>query len=287
MFNSGMMGPSLADIAAVTRNGNNNDGFGNGGWWAWIIIMAMFGWGGEGFGWGGNRNCGGRSGGAANSDTHVIESTLQRGFDTQTVINKLDGINSGLCSLGYDQLAQMNGINGNVTTVGYNIERAIQADTVANMQNQWALSRQISDCCCEDRMATKDLQYTMATDTCALKNEVHQTGDSIVNTINWNSRNLSDAIKDGFAEMQRQNDARYIASLERQLNNCDRDSALQRTANYIINTVDPRSQPAYLTCNPNTGMVFPNMTQNAIPVQLNGNNCGCNNGCGSCCGNNF
>ena len=284
MFNSGMMmGPSLADIAAVTGNNRNNDGaWGDGGWWwAWIIMMAMWGWGGNGFGWGGN--------GGNQLDTTALEAALQRGFDNQTVINKLDGINNGLCSLGYDQLAQMNGINSNVTTVGYNIERAIQADTVANMQNQWALSRQIADCCCENRMATKDLQYTMATDTCALKNEVHQTGDAIQQSINWNSRNLTDTINAGFAAIQRQNDQRYIAELERKLNECDRDSALQRTANYIINTVDPRTQPAYLTCNPNTGMVFPNMQQNAIPVQLSGNcgcnsSCGCNNGCGC---NNF
>lgn len=276
MFNSGMMAsPSLADIAAVTGNRNDEDGFGNGGWWAWFLIAMMWGWFGNGNGGWGN---------GGNGNTTALDAALQRGFDTQTIINKLDGINNGICSLGYDQLAQMNGINGNITTVGYNIERAIQQSEVNDMQNQWALSRQLADCCCENRMATKDLQYTMATDTCALKTEVHQTGDNIINTINWNSRNLGDAIKDGFAEMQRQNDQRYIASLERQLNNCDRDAALQGTASYIINAVNPRTQPAYLTCNPNTGMVFPNMTQNAIPVQFNGNgNCGCNNGCG--CGN--
>lgn len=283
MFNSAMMAPSLADIAAVTGNRNNNGWGDGGGWWAWIILFAMFGWGGEGFGWGGNRN------GGANSTTAAIDASLQRGFDTQTIINKLDGINNGLCSLGYDQLAQMNGINSNVTTVGYNIERAIQADTVANMQNQWALSRQLGDCCCENRMATKDLQYTMATDTCALKNEIHQSGDAVQQAINWNSRNLSDAINAGFDRLERQNDQRYIAELERRLNNCDRDSALQGTASYIINSINPRTQPAYLTCNPNTGMVFPNMTQNAIPVQLNNNGCGCNNGCNNGCGccNNF
>ena len=33
MFNGNCNGLSLADIAAVTRN-NNNDGFGDGGWWA-------------------------------------------------------------------------------------------------------------------------------------------------------------------------------------------------------------------------------------------------------------
>lgn len=41
MFNSN--GPSLADIAAVTGN-RNNDGFGEGnGWWILIILFAIFG----------------------------------------------------------------------------------------------------------------------------------------------------------------------------------------------------------------------------------------------------
>ena len=40
MFNGNAM-PSLADIAAVTGNGRNNDGmWGGDGWWA-IIIFAM------------------------------------------------------------------------------------------------------------------------------------------------------------------------------------------------------------------------------------------------------
>lgn len=50
MFNMGSA-PSLADIAAVTKDGNG-DGWGNGnGWWVLIILFAIFG--GWGNGWGG------------------------------------------------------------------------------------------------------------------------------------------------------------------------------------------------------------------------------------------
>ena len=53
MFN-GSNSPSLADIAAVTGNGRNNDGmWGGDGWWAIIIFAMIFGWGGFGNGWGG------------------------------------------------------------------------------------------------------------------------------------------------------------------------------------------------------------------------------------------
>ena len=59
MFN-GNASLSLADIAAVTGNGRNNDGmWGGDGWWAIIIFAMIFGWGGfGGNGWGGNGGMG-------------------------------------------------------------------------------------------------------------------------------------------------------------------------------------------------------------------------------------
>lgn len=76
MFNMGSA-PSLSDIAAVTKDGNG-DGWGNGnGWWVLIILFAIFG--GWGNGWGGQGRNG--EGCATNGD-------LQRGFDTQSILNK-------------------------------------------------------------------------------------------------------------------------------------------------------------------------------------------------------
>ena len=142
MFNNGV---SLADIAAVTGNNRDNDGmWGNGAWW--IVILLIFGWGGfGGNGWGGN--------GAGNGYT---DAAIQRGFDNQAVLSKLDGINNGICSLGYDQLAQMNGINTNILQTGFGIQQAINADTVSGMQNTNAIqstltnmAAQNASCCCE------------------------------------------------------------------------------------------------------------------------------------------
>lgn len=271
---SGNMGPSLADIAAVTGNRNNGDGMfgGNNGWWVLIILFAIFG------GWGNNGYGNGNGGGSA----QFTDAALQRGFDTQTVINKLDGISNGICSLGYDQLAQMNGIQNTVMQTGWNLQQAINGDTVANMQNTNALSRQLSECCCENREAIAQVRYDMATDTCALRNEIHQTGDAIIQNNNNNFRALNDTIRDGFTALAMNQKDQQIAELQMKLNACDRDSALQGTAAYIINNVAPRSQPAYLTCNPNTGMVFP-QSMNGYGWN-NGGCCNNNNGCGCNCG---
>ncbi len=78
--------PSIADNAAVTRNDRN--GWGNAdGWWILIILFALFG------GWGNGFN--GIGGGSRNT-TDVIDATLQRGFDNQSVMNKLNGIEQGI-----------------------------------------------------------------------------------------------------------------------------------------------------------------------------------------------
>lgn len=283
MFNVGGSSPSLADIAAVTGNERNNDGWGNGmgGWWVLIILLALFG----GFGgWGNNRNNGG--GNACDTGTTIImpaggygmggygtgfaEAAVQRGFDNQAVITKLDGINSGICGLGYDQLAQMNGINTNIMQASFGLQNQIQQNTVAGMQNTNALQAQLSDCCCENRAAIAQVRYDMATDTCALKNEVHQTGDAIIQNQTAGFQMLNNTIRDGFTELRMEQKDQYIAQLENQLNKCDLNSALQGTASYIINTVRPTAIPSYDVPNPYTGCCGNNYS---------GCGCGNNNGC--------
>lgn len=259
--------PSVADIAAAFPNRGNNDGNGwggDGGWWVIVLLLAM--WGGfGGNGWGGNNR---------NTSSDFTDAALQRGFDNQTVISKLDGINSGLCSLGYDQLAQMNGITQTVMQTGFGIQQAIQADTIANMQNTNALSTQFADCCCKTQSAIKDLQFANAQEACAIKTQIHETGDAIIQSNNWNFRDLNDSIRNGFAEMQRQNDMRYIAELERKVNTAERQSELSNLYNNLTAYLAPPARPAYLACNPQTGSIWPQ------------GGCGCNSGCNNncCCG---
>lgn len=267
--------PSLADIAAVTGN-RNNDGFGDGnGWWILIILFALMG----GYGYGG---FGGGFGGGAGQGFYDTNAALQRGFDTQAIISKLDGINGGICSLGYDQLAQMNGINTNVLQTGFGIqnainnstfglERSINADTVANMQNTNALSRQLSDCCCENRAAIAQVRYDMSTDTCALRNEIHQTGDAIMQNQNNGFNMLNQTIQNGFTGLAMAQKDQQIAELTAKLNACDRDSALQGLGTYLINNLNPQAKPAWIVQNPNCC--------SAVPVTIANQGCGCNNGC--------
>ena len=125
----GSYAPSVADIAAIDGNRNNcYDGFG-GGWWAWIIMLALFGgFGNRGFGWGNGFN------GGNSCCTPATCAEVQNGFNNANVQSMLNGIENGICSLGYDQLNQMNGINQNIMQTGFGLQQAINNMTVAQMQ---------------------------------------------------------------------------------------------------------------------------------------------------------
>ena len=117
-----------------------NGGFGWGGDWStWIILFLIWGAFGNG-GWG-NGFGGFRDGCCAPATC----SDLQAGFNNQAVTNKLNGLENGIASLGYDQLAQMNGINTNILNTGFGIQNAIQQGTVAGIQNTNAIQTQLSN----------------------------------------------------------------------------------------------------------------------------------------------
>lgn len=249
--------------------GGNNDGFGNDGWWAWILFAMLFGWGNNGnWGWGNN------GGGGA---TATIDASLQRGFDTQAILGKLDRLGDGLCSLGYDQLAQINGVNSNIFQTGAGLQQSITQAQIADMQSFNALSRQISDCCCKNENQIAQLKFDMATSDCSIKTLMNQ----LVQQLMWGQQNgirdLSDLIRNEFCALRNEQKDALIADLRSQLNNCGRDNALQNLFRQLVDTLQPTPTPAYPACNPRG-------VGNWAAAVLSGNGCGFNNN--NCCGNN-
>lgn len=247
MFNSS---PSLADIAAVT-GGNRNDGaWGDGGWWVLIIPFALFGgWGGYGFG--GN-------GGGGYTATAATQADIQRGFDNSAVISKLDGITNGLCDGFY-------AVNNGMLTGFNSIQQAINADTVAEMQNANAIQSQLANCCCETREAIQGVNFNMAQNTCALQNTMNNNTRDIIDSQNAGTRAILDYLcQDKIATLQAENnDLRLAASQDRQ--NALLTTAMTAQTNHIISAVNPSPIPAYQVPNPNTYIPY---------------GCGCNTGCG-------
>lgn len=280
MFNTGMTG-----ILPVMNVDGNNDGWGNGGgWWAWILILALFGWGGNGFGWGANRN-----GNGCCCNNGQVEASIQRGFDNQTVVNKLNGLENGICSLGYDQLNQMNGINNTVQQTGWNLQQTMNQNALAQMQRDFAAQQQASDCCCENRVGQMNIINQMDRNTCAMTNTMNVNTRDIIDSYNNGMRSISDQINAGFTNLRIQGLEQENRRLESALNRCDRDSALLALGNSIVDRVSPCSRPAYLTCNPNTGNVFPQsgMDQWQVYNERYGRGGCCQTQCDPCCNRGF
>ena len=240
MFNSAA--PSIADIAAVT-DGNRNSGWANGdGWWVLIILFALFGGWGRGGAFGGFGGSGYEGGFCAPATC----AELQNGFNNQAVTNKLNSLENGICSLGYDQLAQMNTINQNITNTGYQIQNAIQQDTIAGMQQSNALQSQLADCCCENRQAIAQVRYDMATNACSITNAIANAARDITDNQNANYRALHDEFVQ--SQMDAKNDR--IAELQSQVQALNLAQSQANQNQYLISQLRPCPQPAYITCNP-------------------------------------
>ena len=252
---------NCASIPLVANIDGNNGGWADGGWlWIIVVFALLFGWGNGGFGGFGGNNGGGYVATAA------TQADIQRGFDNSAVISKLDGISNGLCdgfyAMNNSMLTGFNGINTNIMQTGYGIQQAINADTVANMQNTNALQSQLANCCCETREAIQGVNYNLATNTCALQNTMNNNTRDIIDSQNAGFRSILDYLcQDKIATLTAENnDLRRAASQDRQ--NALLTSAMSAQTNQIINAVNPAPIPAYTVPNPNAYY-----------------GCGCNTGC--------
>lgn len=261
MFNNGTA-PSLADIAAVTGNKNGDNAWGDGGY-LWLIVFVLFfafgGWGNNGWN-NGNSN-----------DRTATQGDLQRGFDTEAILGKLDGVTNGL-SDGFYAMNTTAMSNANA------LQNAIQQATMANMQNTNAVQSQIAQCCCDNRLeslqnanATQNMVssgfanigYQMATDTCAVTNAITQQTQEIMQNCNANYRALHDELVQAQMEAKDAKIAEQASAI--QALNLAASQAAQNT--YLINALKPAPIPSFPAAN------------------LYGGLYGTNTGCAGCTGN--
>lgn len=198
-------------LGNMMNNGRNNGGFGNdGGIWAIILIIALCG----GFN---NGNGGIFGNGGSSETTAALDASLQRGFDTQSIISKLDGLSNGVCSLGYDQLNQMNGLSNTVRQTGTDLSQSIQNLMVTLMQQGFAQSTQVQQCCCNIENLLQQANYNRQADTCEITTAIKDAVREITANDNANYRQLHDEN----VAIQMQGKDAQIAELTAKLNRCD------------------------------------------------------------------
>ena len=122
-----------------------------GGAW-WLILLFLFlGFGGNGFGFGGNNA--------------AVGADVQRGFDQSTVMNGINGLESTLTS---SQMADMNQVFGIQTSI---------------LQGFNGIQQQLSQCCCDNRLATVQTQNIVQSEGAATRLAIENQTQSILDKL--------------------------------------------------------------------------------------------------------
>ena len=210
---------SLADIRAAT--GGDDMFGGNSAWW---ILILFFLAGNGGWGWG-NQGM---------SERLATTGDVQRGFDTQTIVSKLDGITNGLCDGFYAvNTGMLNGFHGvdNALCSGfYSVNDAVQQ---ARFDAQ--------KCCCETNRNIDAVRYEASKNTCDITNAIHCEGEQTRALINANTMQ---ALRD------------KLADKDRELQTANFQLSQQAQNSYLVNELRPCARPAYITCSPYTSYPY-------------------------------
>lgn len=226
---------SAADIAAVTRNNDCNNGmFGND--WAWIIILLLFGYGGRGFGGFG----GGFGGGGIPCGTPATQADLAAGFNNSAVLAGLNDI----------KLGQANAINYN--NQGFNgLNTAILSGFNGVERGFCDISHQISDCCCGTKQAIADVKYTVAQEACETRHAMSNNTRDIIDNANANSRAILDFLtNDKIATLTAENQSLKFAASQSAQNAFITANQEAQTAELIRRLGRDCPVPAYVVPNP-------------------------------------
>lgn len=261
---------SAADVAAVTRNNDNNGLFGND--WAWIVILLLFGWGGRGFGGFGGFG-GGYENGTSCGSACATQADLAAGFNNSAVLSNLNDLALGQASIqqtlcqGFNgvntaMLQGFNGVNNAICNLGYNVQGGFNA-----------LGHQISDCCCQTQRAIDGVKYENATNTCAIQNTIQNTTRDVIENANANSRAILDFLtQDKIATLTAENQSLKFAASQSAQNAFITANQEAQTAELIRRLGADCPQPAYVV-QPPQPVTFP--TNCCGQVNYAGNGCGC------------
>lgn len=151
---------SPADIRAVTHD--NDDGFGGGWLWIVVLFLFMYGFGGNGFN---------RQGEFGQYATAASQQEILFGQQFGQLNDRLTNIGNGICGLGYE-------IQGNIAQLGKEVALGQSSLGMNVMSTGNAIQKQLSDCCCENRLATANLAAQMDRQTCDITSAIRTEGEA-------------------------------------------------------------------------------------------------------------
>ena len=215
-------------VGPMYGNGGGGMFGGNNGDWGWIVLLLLLGWNNNGFGGNGGGN-------NLYPWMNQLDATTA-GFQNAQLSSQLSGIQNSI-----------SGISNQLCNSFAAVESGANARQMANMQQMFDLSTQFSNCCCENRLATANLNTSIA-----------QAANSIIQNQNANTQ----AIKDQLCQDKIEEKNDLIAQLRSELmyarGQASQDvqtAAIQAGQRALANEVEqyvlPTPRPAYIVQNPN------------------------------------
>ena len=167
--------PMNMPVVPAYGGGGGFGGFGdgNGAWWLLILLIALGGGGGFGGGFGGG-----------NVAPMMVNNDVQRGFDQSALVAGITGVQNSVTSgFGDIQTALCGGfanINSNIANGFAQAEIGENARQMANMNQIYGLSSQLSQCCCDNRLATVQTQNIVQNEGAATRLAIQQQTQAIL-----------------------------------------------------------------------------------------------------------
>lgn len=265
-------------VSPMYGSGNGGFGdFGGSGWWILLLFILL----------GGNNWGGGFGGFGGGNDLYPWmnqSNQINGGFRDQMLSTQLNGIQNGIVS-GFGDVqtalcggfagvnAAITGAQNGITSQLYNneiasLERSFAAQT-AQTAGMTGLQAQLAQCCCDNRAATADLKYTIATENCADRAAVSDALQNVIAANNASTQRILDQLCADKIEQKNDIIAQLRSELMYARGQASQDvqtAAIQAGQRALANEVEqyvlPTPRPAYIVQNPN------------CCVQ---NNCGCGN----------
>lgn len=246
--------------------GNGNGMFG--GDWAWIILLLLLGWGNNGNGFGANGGYGGGYGLYPWMNQADITTSGFQNAATNTAISGLQSsVTSGFGDVQTALCGGFAGVNATVNGAQNAIASQLYNNTIADLERSFAsqtavtagltgLQSQLAQCCCDNRAATNDLKYTIATENCADRAAISDGIRDLLTATNANTQRILDQLCNDKIDAKNEK----IADLERQLTVATQnatiaqgfanevDALYNRLSNCPVNTVPVYGKQPIFTC---------------------------------------
>ena len=231
----GMLAPLLQQRGidpSVLACMKNNNGFGEGGWFMWIIFLFfLMGWGGNGWN---NRN---------GSQSDWLASQLNNDYGRDVLLQAVNGNGNAISQLATTLNCDINSVqtalNNISNAVGMNGQQIINSIQMGNNQ----LASQLAQCCCDNKLLATQQGYenriAMQEQSCMLGGKI----DNSANVISAQIAAQTNFLSDKFCDLEKREMQSKIDSLREErstllsnISNAQQTAAIQQ---YVANIVAP------------------------------------------------